>query len=445
MAKRLLTCKNTEPLGCVPERRDEGESQLATGTGGFAGLLTAMKDRSGLSYGALARQLHMSASTLHRYCTGEAVPADYAPVERLARLCGADADELVELHRQWILADESRRRAKAGGPDAVRAPAPVAVPAPAAPTAPVAPVPPATTAAPDGGQAPAPDRAEDPDPAPDPHTDPAPAPAPAAEERHRRRTRRVRAGLALAALVAVAVPGALAVNRLGGDGAGPDAKGGGQELTGGTAPEDDGAGVAPRVGLSSYNWEHPCFEEYLLDKGPAQVPPPPPPQDDRSWSLALGGVPALGQYLQLTATGVTDSSVVLTGLDVRVVRRGAPQLKHSYSMGEGCGGGLTPQVFDIDLDAPQPRSRPVAGHQGDVVVPAKDFPYKVSTHDPQVLNLFVHTEDNDVEFYLEAAWSSGDRHGRIRIGDGQKPFRISATKNATRYVYWPEKQAWYTR
>ncbi len=76
----------------------------------FARQLRELKDRSGLSYGALAKRLHMSTSTLHRYCNGTAVPNEYAPVERLARLCRATPQELVELHRRWILADAARGR-----------------------------------------------------------------------------------------------------------------------------------------------------------------------------------------------------------------------------------------------------------------------------------------------------------------------------------------------
>ncbi|WP_437049059.1 helix-turn-helix domain-containing protein [Streptomyces sp. enrichment culture] len=74
----------------------------------FAALLRQLKERSGLSYGVLAKRLHMSTSTLHRYCNGDAVPTDYAPVERLARLCKAGPGELVELHRRWVLADAVR-------------------------------------------------------------------------------------------------------------------------------------------------------------------------------------------------------------------------------------------------------------------------------------------------------------------------------------------------
>ncbi|WP_159056966.1 helix-turn-helix domain-containing protein, partial [Streptomyces scabiei] len=86
-------------------------SGTANGPGAdFAELLRELKERSGLSYGVLAKRLHMSTSTLHRYCNGDAVPTDYAPVERLARLCRAAPDELVDLHRRWVLADATRRR-----------------------------------------------------------------------------------------------------------------------------------------------------------------------------------------------------------------------------------------------------------------------------------------------------------------------------------------------
>ncbi|NJQ02914.1 transcriptional regulator [Streptomyces zingiberis] len=86
----------------------------------FAALLRELKERSGLSYGTLAKRLHMSTSTLHRYCNATAVPADYAPVERLARLCRATRPELVELHRRWIVADAARRRRGAGRDEAGR-------------------------------------------------------------------------------------------------------------------------------------------------------------------------------------------------------------------------------------------------------------------------------------------------------------------------------------
>ena len=86
--------------------------------------------------------------------------------------------------------------------------------------------------------------------------------------------------------------------------------------------------------------------------------------------------------------------------------------------------------------------KPVAGQDGDTVVPAKDFPYKVASNDPQVLNLDLHTEGHDVSWYLELDWSSGDRRGTVRVDDGGKPFRTSAIKGRTEYGYWPDKSAW---
>ncbi|WP_333745046.1 helix-turn-helix transcriptional regulator, partial [Streptomyces ardesiacus] len=82
----------------------------------FAGLLRELKERSGLSYGALGKRLHMSGSTLHRYVSGEVVPVEFAPVERLARVCRATPEELLELHRRWIRAD-ALRGVKKGGPE----------------------------------------------------------------------------------------------------------------------------------------------------------------------------------------------------------------------------------------------------------------------------------------------------------------------------------------
>ncbi|MCQ8773453.1 helix-turn-helix domain-containing protein [Streptomyces telluris] len=95
--------------------------------GDLAEMLRSLKERSGLSYGVLAKRLHVSTSTLHRYCSGSAVPTEFAPVERLARLCKATPEELMEVHRRWIVADATRGRktqAAAAVPEAAAAAAP---------------------------------------------------------------------------------------------------------------------------------------------------------------------------------------------------------------------------------------------------------------------------------------------------------------------------------
>ncbi|GGJ74785.1 hypothetical protein GCM10011583_02810 [Streptomyces camponoticapitis] len=106
-------------------------------TAEFAKRLRALKERTDRSYGSLATQLHLGASTLHRYCHGHALPVDYAPVERLAKVVGATAAERVELHRLWLRAHSARTEEEGDGvalaetvvvpaaePEAVREPEP---------------------------------------------------------------------------------------------------------------------------------------------------------------------------------------------------------------------------------------------------------------------------------------------------------------------------------
>ncbi|MGW2122986.1 helix-turn-helix domain-containing protein [Streptomyces sp. NPDC001758] len=109
---RYMGCMGYRP-GAGPGRSECGVTVSVSaqdGVAGFAALLRELKDRTDRSYGSLARRLNMNTSTLHRYCAGEAVPVDFAPVERFAALCGATGEERLELHRRWLHALESRQR-----------------------------------------------------------------------------------------------------------------------------------------------------------------------------------------------------------------------------------------------------------------------------------------------------------------------------------------------
>ncbi|MFJ6569363.1 helix-turn-helix domain-containing protein [Streptomyces sp. NPDC091292] len=67
----------------------------------LAGVLAGLRERSGLSYQELGRRVFASSSTLHRYCNGKGTPGEYDVVVRIAKECGADADELNTLLRCW--------------------------------------------------------------------------------------------------------------------------------------------------------------------------------------------------------------------------------------------------------------------------------------------------------------------------------------------------------
>ncbi|MEU5420076.1 helix-turn-helix domain-containing protein [Streptomyces sp. NPDC020667] len=539
---------------------------MADGIQEFAARLSALKERSGHSYSTLGKRLHMSTSTVHRYCNGAAVPTEYAPVERFARLCGASPEELVDLHRRWILADDARRRkaqgagggagtanavaeeppAEPAGAAEPATPEPVAAePAGAAdpsapgpgPAGPAGAAEPATTqpgpakTAPATEPAPPQPGAAEPagttDPtrsvAPEPTgtagagsperipTGPAQAkssePIPAAPARTKNSTPRPaatpprrtggaprsrRIALIAAAVVAVLAPAAVVAGYAAGSprahragtnatAAGPDADvtyrasgrafapsgspspgGATPSATPDTSPGPDGGtptavpeeakpdgkrsaeptGTPLTADVRPYVLPDHCDQMYVSGRLPAQVPEPPAGDDARDWATAVRAVPGGQTRIEVAVQGKSGQAVVLRALHVRVSGRAAPLAWNAYAMGDGCGSGIAPSHFDVDLDLDHPDARPVAGKQGDITVPATDFPYRTSSTDPQVLDVRAHTGTQDVTWYLELEWSSGDRRGTLRIDDRGQPFRTSAVKSRPQYVYRYDTKAW---
>ncbi|MET7318564.1 helix-turn-helix transcriptional regulator [Streptomyces thermoviolaceus] len=508
----------------------------------FAELLRELKERSGLSYGALGKRLHMSASTVHRYVNGDVVPTEYAPVERLARICRATPEELVELHRRWVRADALRgveRSAKeqsapaSGGAVAAQPRQGGTAAESAAGGATAGEADPVGAGGTDGEQTgertagdggtgreesrgAAGDAASDDaaagsagaaagsggviagggaaagdgtGKAEDPERDGEPAvevaaeaavevatvaggrPGDAAGPARRGRKKWSTAVLAGTGIVAVAAATALVVNLVPGDSdraasvrdaavtasaahasgshsasTGPSASpsetdgstptatasdrahrtpgagGSGPAGAAGGADADQVPAVPVTVNTTPYYWDVPCEQSMLVDRSPQNVPPPPVQQDAEGWAAAMGAVAADHQTVKLTVQGTGAQTVVLQDLHVRVVGSSAPLTWNKYAMGNGCGGGVDTAAFDIALDAGNPLVQPVAGQ--------RPFPYKVSESDPEVFYVKAHTSGHDVRWYLELDWSSGDRHGTVRIDDHGKPFRTSASGKA---------------
>ncbi|MDF2270995.1 helix-turn-helix domain-containing protein [Streptomyces coacervatus] len=418
----------------------------ADGTEAFAQLLRELKDRSGLSYGTLAKRLHMSTSTLHRYCNGTAVPVEYAPVERLARVCRAAPEELVELHRRWILADAARgSRAEQVAVD------------PGLPSSP----------APDAGDDEDDKGTEQPEGTDEPVVTDVPR-EPASPSR-RRRT------VLIAAVAVAAVLGAVALSMpfSGGHDTGGDRAAGDSALITGTpdagnpslspspsatghkpsasasrgatespAPSqsggrqgggrqaDGGASTAVplTVGTRPYVYDQPCSQHFLVDSGPDQVGPPASEPDAPRWAAAYGAVSAGEQEVALTVQGTGAETVVLEALHVRVLSASAPPAWNKYAMGDGCGGGVETKAFDVDLDNGSSPAVTVKGGQ-------RDFPYKVSESDPEVFYVVAHTKAHDIRWDLTLDWSSGSRRGTVHIDNAGTPFRTASDVGRPSYVY----------
>ncbi|MEU4274235.1 helix-turn-helix domain-containing protein [Streptomyces tanashiensis] len=377
----------------------------------FAARVRALKTRDGRSYEALGRRLGVSASTLHRYGSGAAVPESFAVVGRLARLCGADAEEVRELEGHWRRADRIRRPpARAGAPTG----------------------PPANDAAPTGPPA------QDAGPVEPPAQDGAPAgPEPVVVTPARPRRKPWLVGGAVLAVVALAL-GAVLLSGRGGE---PRHR---------AAPEAKPVTAPPFTYTVASLWENGCGHTYLADRPPARVGAPPAPADAARWAGALGAVDGGQTLVRISVQGKGASAVVLQGLHVRVVGRAEPLPWAAYRMDDGCGGAVTPRRFTVDLDAPRPLARSVDGYDASGeegrTVPAVSFPYAVTAAEPEELLVSARTAGCDCRWFLELEWSAEGRSGAVRIGapDG-KAFRTSGrAKGSPVHAYDPAKGLWIT-
>jgi hypothetical protein len=398
----------------------------------FAALLRRLKERTDRTYGSLARRLNMNTSTLHRYCAGDTVPTDFAPVERFAALCEASAEERLEVHRLWLLAVAARQRPRAAEA-AEASEVPIAAPRPwyrrrrvvvtAAVTAALLATLGSLSALP-SGRSPADDDAQ--------------ALLPSSGTTAPGTPRRSSSGSpsASATTPSPSTKGSSAKPSTPSTGSRSPSSGGG--ASDGPATASDPLTWT----VNSHIWNAGCGHDYVIDKPPAQVPPPPAAQDAALWASTQGALHGRDTFVQISVQGRNSTAVVLEALRVRVVGRAAPFQGNSYSMDNGCGGALTPRVFSVDLDADRPVAHSEAGFDGENTIPAIQMPYRVSAEDPEVLLVTARTETCDCSWYLELDWSSQGRTGTARIDNAGDPFRTSSIKGLPRYSYDTSARQW---
>lgn len=383
----------------------------------FARKLSELREASGRTYGSLARRAGVGASTLHRYCSGRTLPMEFAPVERLAGLCGCQGEELVALHRLWVLADAERNERQERGARAATTRAGDADAEAEADDSVAGGVAGGTEAAVAGGE-PAGSR-----PVEAERAGPPPGPL--------RRSRRPAYAAALgAAVVALAL-------LLG--------------FGGFTGPRTPGAPSSPPPPpeappftwvTDDHVWQNNCGHTYLVRRDPARVPAPPAAADAERWARSLGALHGADTQVRITLQGNGRQAVVLESLHVRVTARRAPARRAAYRMDNGCGGSLTPRLFDVELDGPRPVARPKTGNDAGEPIPAVSFPYRISAADPEVLLVAGRAVTCDCDWHLELRWSSGGRTGAVRIDDEGRPFRTSALGDGPVYAYDYGSRRW---
>lgn len=266
---------------------------------GLGEMMRSLKERAGLSYGALAGRLHLSASTLHRYCSGDSVPAEFAPVERFGRICRADPEELLELHRRWAVADEARRGRGAGLSESAEAPMPEPVPVPV----------PAVQSPPTAG-------------------------APTPRGRHLV-SRYVALG---AAVVALSTSGALAIDRF-------------------------RAESVPDLTVPAITVPDPSTEDVGAAGAAGAHGAPGSTAGNVPLSVAVvasdndcprtAGTRIRPTTFRLKVRSTTEGPVTMTAMDVRVLSAEAPPAEAAYA---DCQGPDAQHPFAVDLDAPESRA-----------------------------------------------------------------------------------------
>ncbi len=412
----------------------------------LASRLRELRDGSGRTYASLARRIGVSGSTLHRYCTGQTVPAEFAPVERLARLCGRTPEERQALHRLWLRADAERvERQEAGvvpGTEGAGSAVDPGVEAAGAAEGPASEAPdPTGTQAPAGSSPPAAASAADARADADADADAGSGPgapgtealggsvSPVATSVRRGEDRPASAPPAprspvvrrwAPVLAVCAVVAALVVVLIAGFG------GSGRPERPERQPPVARPAAPPFTWTTDdHVWRYGCGHEYLVARPPGAVPPPPAEADAEPWAQALGAVHAGETGVRITLQGTGERAVVLEALRIRVVARRGPAEGRVHRMSSGCGGALTPRMFDVDLDAERPVARSVPGNDtGEPIAPVS-FPYRVSASDPEVFLVTGRTARCDCDWVAELRWSGGGRSGTVRIDDGGRPFRTS--------------------
>ncbi|MFJ3164372.1 hypothetical protein [Streptomyces kanasensis] len=145
---------------------------------------------------------------------------------------------------------------------------------------------------------------------------------------------------------------------------------------------------------------------------------------------ATGSDLPTGSLVEVTIQNPSDKAIVLTRLEISVKKRTEPVPNSLMHVGTGCGEGLQERLFSIDLDAGNPKLSPQIDASGKRT---PDFPYKVSSDDPEVFKLNGYSEKM-VEWTATLHWVADGKEGKTEIDNGGRPF-LSYSDTASRFWF----------
>jgi hypothetical protein len=135
-----------------------------------------------------------------------------------------------------------------------------------------------------------------------------------------------------------------------------------------------------------------------------------------------GTIDVTPSYVELTIRGTSANAIVLRALRIIVVGR-LPAPTGTY-LRQSCGGGdLTPRIYDVDLDHPEPVAVPAGVSPPSNLPATRPFPYQVSRADAEVIRAGAHTATCACSWVLDLEYVDGEKTVTRRIDDGGRPFR----------------------
>ena len=186
--------------------------------------------------------------------------------------------------------------------------------------------------------------------------------------------------------------------------------------------------------------------EYVIPLSPDQIETPPGWEEGlearQRWVEELGGASANATWVQVDIRGRSSRPVLLTDLRVNVVERRPPIDGTVIDYGD-FGDVIPERIVEFSLLDDPPRlvsstdDRWLHGAIAESEAKPIDFPYRVSSTEPELFYVLVHTypyrpelDDAggcDCLWNLKLPYSDGTETGTMTIDDDGKPFRTTST------------------
>ncbi|MGI5336527.1 hypothetical protein ACQEVS_03535 [Streptomyces sp. CA-181903] len=139
----------------------------------------------------------------------------------------------------------------------------------------------------------------------------------------------------------------------------------------------------------------------------------------------------------MTVQGRTEESVILTGLEVTVLRSAPPPTRGVViNTAYGCGGEQPQRPFTADFAHRPVKVTADAGQDSDgKAIPPVRFPFKVGLTDPEDFVIHARNTTGDCVFAIVLHWVADGKAGTTTLDNGGKGFRLIKTTSLPAYRF----------